>query len=269
MPHGAPCEPDGLPSDARTVLVTKSAVVRQSGGGSDHFLPRRKIRLASRLFALAELPSVQHHHCGRSPGHWRRCKPTFVFKSLSRGLVAVGWFHMRAMMLAPFLTPSGRVPTRLLDPSPRFAVAALFFLPRDMRPEGRHVPHLNCERHMNALRLTEIEIFHAAFESSPRRVARLSSACPVEEALEQAYKGTQNVDSSWVESKGQLGVRIEPDPTVATGCRSTSTGDYARVVDVQGLETFWRCCFIGWRPIQDRSDIDLVGMPVIAAGHSV
>ena len=122
---------------------------------------------------------------------------------------------------------------------------------------------------MNTLRLTEIEIFHAAFESSPRRVARLSSACRVEEALEQAYKGTQNVDSSWVESKGQLGVRIEPDPTVATGCRSTSTGDYARVVDVQGLETFWRCCFIGWRPIQDRRDIDLVGMPAIAAGHSV
>lgn len=118
-------------------------------------------------------------------------------------------------------------------------------------------------------RLITIEIFHAAYESSPRLVARRTCPGPIGEALEHAYRGTQNLDSSWAESKGQGGVRVEPGSSVGTACRSTSTGDYARVVDEQGRETFWRCCFIGWLPIADRRDTELVGIDAIKAGHTV
>jgi hypothetical protein len=40
--------------------------------------------------------------------------------------------------------------------------------------------------------------------------------------------------------------------------RSTSMGDYARVVDEDGTESFFRCCAIGWKVITDREDLNRV-----------
>jgi hypothetical protein len=105
-----------------------------------------------------------------------------------------------------------------------------------------------------------IEIFHVAFERAPQHVATLRSTIPLDCALEDAFSGTQNVKSFWVTSRGQNGVRIEPTPEIErmNGCRSTSVGDYARVIE-DGRESFWRCCPSGWKPIESREGIALVG----------
>jgi hypothetical protein len=68
------------------------------------------------------------------------------------------------------------------------------------------------------------------------------------EALERAFEGTQNVDGSWVEDKGQLGVTVEPQDMVVQdgGCRSTSVGDYMRVVDDDGHMSLWKVAPVGW-----------------------
>jgi hypothetical protein len=100
-----------------------------------------------------------------------------------------------------------------------------------------------------------LEIFHAAFEQVPRHVATLITQLPLEDALEAAFVGTQNVDDSWVHAGGFNGVRVTPTQEVidAKGCRSTSPGDFVRVVDAQGVESFYGCCGEGWRLLHRQS----------------
>jgi hypothetical protein len=114
-----------------------------------------------------------------------------------------------------------------------------------------------------------IQIFHAAFESEPRHVATLTSRAAVELALEEAFTATQDVDSHWVVSRGQMGVSVEPTPEVLKegGCRSTSVGDYARVVDEGGRESFFRCCGSGWKSITDRTELSKAGAGVMMAAY--
>jgi hypothetical protein len=114
-----------------------------------------------------------------------------------------------------------------------------------------------------------IQVFHAAFEETPRHVANLTSHAAVEFALEEAFTATQNVESSWVTSRGQMGVSAEPTAEVLKqgGCRSTSVGDYARVVDETGAESFYRCQGRGWKPITDRAELSKAGTQVMMAAY--
>lgn len=114
-----------------------------------------------------------------------------------------------------------------------------------------------------------IQIFHAAFEEAPRHVANLTSSAIVELALDEAFTATQNVESSWVAVRGQMGVSAEPTAEVLKQgeCRSTSVGDYARVVDETGGETFFRCCGRGWKPITDRAELSKAGAAVMMAAY--
>ena len=105
-----------------------------------------------------------------------------------------------------------------------------------------------------------IEVFHTVFEDTPTHVASLSHKGTVSAALEAAYCGTQNLDTSWVHSKGQNGITVEPMSVAegkSDGCRSTAVGDYARVLQ-DGRESFWRCGPMGWKEIKNRSDLMLV-----------
>lgn len=110
-----------------------------------------------------------------------------------------------------------------------------------------------------------IQLFHAAYEEAPRHVATLISRAPVELALDEAFTATQNVESSWVAGRGQMGVAIEPTPSVLRQgqCRSTSVGDYARVVAATEQELFFRCCARGWTPITDRAELSKAGAAVV------
>jgi hypothetical protein len=91
------------------------------------------------------------------------------------------------------------------------------------------------------------ELFHAAFEEQPIGVAIMDSDLPVEEALEKLWSATQNVDSNWVTSKGQFGIKVEPSADVIArgGARSSSTGDFVALYLEQGL-TIYRCMPAGW-----------------------
>lgn len=86
--------------------------------------------------------------------------------------------------------------------------------------------------------MTIIDIVHTAYEDRPRLVATLRSHRLREQALEEGFTATQNLETSWVESHGQHGIPITPGDEVRRRgqCRSTSVGDYARVVDTDGAE---------------------------------
>jgi len=119
------------------------------------------------------------------------------------------------------------------------------------------------------MRMITIQIFHAAFEEAPRHVANLTSRAAVELALDEAFTATQNVESSWVASRGQMGVAVEPTADVLKQgkCRSTSVGDYARVVDADGGESFFRCCGASWKPITDRAELSKAGADVMMSAY--
>ena len=106
-----------------------------------------------------------------------------------------------------------------------------------------------------------LEIFHTIFETAPRHIATLVTTLPLDDALEAAFEGTQNVEGSWVLDGGFNGVTVTPSPEViaAQGCRSTSPGDYVRVVDAQGSESFYRCRGQGWAPIVERAELARTG----------
>jgi hypothetical protein len=107
-----------------------------------------------------------------------------------------------------------------------------------------------------------LEIFHTIFETAPRHVATLVTTLPLNDALEAAFKGTQNVEGSWVLDGGFNGVTVTPSPEViaARGCRSTTPGDYVRVVDAQGSESFYRCRGQQWARILERAELARVGV---------
>lgn len=115
-----------------------------------------------------------------------------------------------------------------------------------------------------------IEIFHTALEDQSQHVATLTRDDPIASALDQAYKGTQNVEWSWVADNGQLGVRVTPTKAVKRrgGCRSTTVGDYARVVE-DGQESFWRFCPGGWKQIKNLVDVNLVGIEATVNAHGM
>lgn len=119
--------------------------------------------------------------------------------------------------------------------------------------------------------MIKIEVFHAAFETTPEHVASLTSPQSVESALEEAFTGTQNLETSWVESRGQRNVRVEPTESVLQrqGCRSTSVGDYVRIIDAQGQESFYRCGGCGWSLITDRSELAKVGPSVVMSAYGM
>lgn len=116
--------------------------------------------------------------------------------------------------------------------------------------------------------MTLITIVHTAYEIQPCVVATLRSTQLREQALEEAFTATQNLETSWVASCGQRGITATPTAEIRQrgGCRSTSMGDYARVVDAAGQETYWRCCALGWRAIDSLHQLTLVGEAAICAG---
>jgi hypothetical protein len=117
--------------------------------------------------------------------------------------------------------------------------------------------------------MLKLEVFHAAFEESPRHVATLTTAQGLEAALEEAFIGTNTVETCWVSSRGQMSVPVEPAEKVVAdgGCRSTSVGDYVRVTDERGNESFHRCTPLGWRKITDLAELNMPGGRVSRAAR--
>lgn len=102
-----------------------------------------------------------------------------------------------------------------------------------------------------AVTLRRFDLYHAGFQpvGCPYLAATLvSPETSTPKVLEQIYMATQNVESSWVESKGQLGVTIVPSAGVIEqgGARSTSVGDYV-IVHEGARCARWDCEAIGWR----------------------
>lgn len=111
-----------------------------------------------------------------------------------------------------------------------------------------------------------VEVFHTAFEDAPVHVATLRSSQPQEQAIEAAFIATQNLESSWVHSRGQRGISVTVAILERGDGRSTSMGDYVRVVDENGNESFFRCCAVGWKAITNREDLKRVHDAAMFAG---
>lgn len=111
-----------------------------------------------------------------------------------------------------------------------------------------------------------IEVFHGAFEDVPIHVATLRSNQPLEQALEMVFTATQNLEQSWVQVRNRVLVQVTAPVLERGACRSTSMGDYVRVVDENGNESFWRCCAVGWKAITNREDLKRVQDAAIFAG---
>lgn len=114
-----------------------------------------------------------------------------------------------------------------------------------------------------------MEVFHVAFEEQPQLVATLTVENELEDALDIAFRLTQNVESSWVDDAHQEGspVKLSSSVLALNGCRSTAVGDYIRLVDEGGAETFWRCAPAGWRQIMSRDELLLVREAAMTAAY--
>jgi hypothetical protein len=134
--------------------------------------------------------------------------------------------------------------------------------PRCVAARFRPSQQDNAMQPQQAANAMSLEIFHTIFETAPRHVATLVTTSPLDDALEAAFEGTQNVEGSWVLDGGFNGVKVTPSPEViaAQGCRSTSPGDYVRVVNAQGSESFYRCRGQNWAPILERAELARVGV---------
>ena len=82
----------------------------------------------------------------------------------------------------------------------------------------------------------QIEVIHAAFEDQAEHMATVTAddRMGVMEALEYAYRWTNNVAGSWsrtdIEDNGDANDDVEVvKPVGELGHRSTSVGDYMRV----------------------------------------
>jgi len=83
----------------------------------------------------------------------------------------------------------------------------------------------------------KVTVVHTAFEDAPRIVAEVEAPhAKVEEALEYAYRWTNNVMGSWsrddLEDNGDYNpnvTRVAPLHEDGMGLRSTSTGDMMHV----------------------------------------
>lgn len=97
-----------------------------------------------------------------------------------------------------------------------------------------------------------VEVHHAAFGEGGDMIAIYHGHTQLIDALEAAYKATQNVHSDWVESNGQFNVLVEPVGRAVKqgGCRSTSVGDYMTVTDSAGNITRWNVAGCGFDEVK-------------------
>ena len=98
----------------------------------------------------------------------------------------------------------------------------------------------------------KITVVHKAFEDTPQIVAEVTAPADttsVEQALEYAYRWTQNIMDSW--SHPEHGVADRNDavtvevPVGEYGHRSTSMGDYCEVDGV-----LYKCAAVGFEPAE-------------------
>ena len=79
----------------------------------------------------------------------------------------------------------------------------------------------------------QIEVIHSAFEEEAEHVANVAAPHDdVDEALEHAFRYTNNVDGSWALKIGEDAsdtVEVVKPIQNGRGHRSTSVGDYMRV----------------------------------------
>ena len=97
----------------------------------------------------------------------------------------------------------------------------------------------------------KVTVVHTAFEDAPQIVAEVNSPhAKVEEALEYAYRWTNNVAGSWsrrdIEDNGDANDMVTVvKPVGELGHRSTSVGDYMRVDG-----DLYRVAMMGFEPAE-------------------
>ena len=100
----------------------------------------------------------------------------------------------------------------------------------------------------------QIEVIHAAFEDQAEHMATVTAddRMGVMEALEYAYRWTNNVEGSWsrsdIEGNGDANDDVEvinPPAPGEYGYRSTSVGDYMKVDG-----TLYRVAMMGFEPAE-------------------
>jgi len=100
----------------------------------------------------------------------------------------------------------------------------------------------------NPIGIRTVEILHCAFGDDGTKVAEVDPGVgpDVESALERAWRLT-NIDTPWWTNDGvtPCGRTVEKG-----GCRSTSVGDLARVVQEDGSSRMWLCASFGWKPLE-------------------
>ena len=112
-----------------------------------------------------------------------------------------------------------------------------------------------------------VKLIHIAGEESlPLHVATRKSHSTKEDALHEAWLGTQNVAGSWITSRGCNGISIEPVPGLHPRYRSTLVGDYAQVIDSDGSESYWQRHDSGWQEIKFMPPQSLVRQATMMRG---
>ena len=170
-----------------------------------------------------------------------------------------------AIHFIPFAPSSDRVQAILLMLACVATLSNSHTVVRETKTRALVGARSNADHQGEADLMITVDVFHAAYEDAPVHVATLTSDQPLEQALEEAFTGTQNVESSWVRSRGQRGVSLTPTQAVLdrNDCRSTAMGDYVRVVDAASVGSFFRCCALGWKLIANREDLSRVGEAAI------
>lgn len=93
-----------------------------------------------------------------------------------------------------------------------------------------------------------IEVFHSAFGDGFTKVANVYT-----DSKEEAYRLTNNIDIPWREN---VAVRASNDVNIAGGARSTSVGDYLKVVEVDGTFQWWCVAGYGFEKVFDDTEVE-------------
>jgi len=99
----------------------------------------------------------------------------------------------------------------------------------------------------------KVEVYYAAFETVPTHVARFDiEAETIEEALENVFVYTQNIEGSWVNEGRHTWV----SPDVKGGLRSMSVGDYMQITGNEMYDLIFQVVPVGFTQVPNMQKVD-------------
>jgi len=99
----------------------------------------------------------------------------------------------------------------------------------------------------------KVEVYYSAFEPVPTHVARFDiEAETIEDALENVFVSTQNVENAWVDEGRHTWI----SPNVGGKLRSMSVGDYMQITGNEMFDLIFQVVPVGFTQVPSMQKVD-------------